>query len=322
LIFTDSQRINFLEKIFGSGKLFTNSKGSRNLYVICPNCFKLGKNSATSGQKKLAIEVNTQKSHCWVCNKKYISILPWLVSQRKLLLKEEYEQLYENNKYASSTDNEVQVCLPDDFRLIAAHMDEGDFFIKRASDYLLFERALSHKDLWKFKFGISADKKYQNRIIIPSFGCDGMVNYFLARATFNSKIKYLNCDYDKNDVVFNELYVDWTRELILVEGPLDLVNIETNATCLLGSTLTTESRMFHLLAYHKTPVILCLDADAAEKQRKIAELLYSYDIPTKIVKLDRKDPGFYSQSEFKELKPIEWSWKENFMEKVEKVFNK
>lgn len=320
LIYTDNQRINFLEKVFGPGKLFTNSKGSKNLYVICPNCFKLGKNSATSGQKKLAIEINTQKSHCWVCNKKYISILPWLVSQRKLQLKEEYERLYENIKLNGFVENEIQVCLPDDFRLIAANLENGDFFIKRASKYLLCDRNLNQKDLWRFKFGISADKKYQNRIIIPSFGCDGTVNYFLARAIYQNKFKYINCDYDKNNVVFNELYVDWSRELTLVEGPMDLVNIETNATCLLGSTLTTDSRMFHLIAYHKTPIVLCLDLDAAEKQRIIAELLYSYDIPIKIVKLDRKDPGLYSKDEIKELHPIEWSWKENFIEKVEKVF--
>jgi hypothetical protein len=319
VISTEGQRIQFLEKIFGPGKLFTNSKGSKNLCVVCPNCVKQNKNSAINGQRKLAIEINNEKNHCWVCDKRYKTVFPWIVFQRRLNLQKEYEELFERELETKKEEEQYSISLPNDFMLIGQNLESKNFLVDRAANYL-FSRGMSIKDLWRYKCGISDEYEYRDRIIIPSFTIDGNLNYFLARAIYSSDMKYVNCGYDKNEIVFNEFYVDWNKELILVEGPMDLLNIEENATCLLGSSLSRESRIFNFIIQNKTPVVLCLDLDAVEKQRKIAELLYSYDIPTKIIKIDRKDPGLYSNQEFKDLKQIEWSWKENFLEKIERTF--
>jgi hypothetical protein len=64
-----------------------------------------------------------------------------------------------------------------------------------------------------------------NRIIVPSFQYGWRVNYFISRAYDDNWIKYLNPPAEK-DFIFNELYLDWNKDITIVEGylmPLSLV---------------------------------------------------------------------------------------------------
>ena len=75
------------------------------------------------------------------------------------------------------------------------------------------------------------------------------------------------------------MYVDWNRELTLVEGIFDAIKAE-NAIPLLGSTLNENSHLFKKLAQINKPVFLALDADADFKTAKLVELLLQYNIET------------------------------------------
>ena len=76
--------------------------------------------------------------------------------------------------------------------------------------------------------------------------------------------------------------VDWSKELVIVEGPFDLTKSIQNSTCLLGSTLTESHELFRGIVTNMTPVTLALDPDAHLKTQKVASLLSSYDIDVKV----------------------------------------
>ena len=61
----------------------------------------------------------------------------------------------------------------------------------------------------------------RRRVIIPSFDSEGFLNYFTARAIDESTRKYVNPKVKRTDIIFNELNVDWKKELVIVEGPFD-----------------------------------------------------------------------------------------------------
>ena len=66
-------------------------------------------------------------------------------------------------------------------------------------------------------------------------------------------------------IIFNELNIDWSKELTIVEGPLDLIKTNDNATCLLGSSLTEDMLLFQKIVANKTNIKLALDSDIFSK---------------------------------------------------------
>jgi predicted RNA-binding Zn-ribbon protein involved in translation (DUF1610 family) len=105
-------------------------------------------------------------------------------------------------------------------------------------------------------------------------------------------IKYQNCKADKTQMVFDEIRLDFNRELVIVEGVFDLVKCPDNSTCILGSSLRSEHLLFQKIVKNKTPVILALDSDMLDKSYSIANILSSYGISVKILDLGSyKDIG-------------------------------
>jgi DNA primase len=141
----------------------------------------------------------------------------------------------------------------------------------------LSERGITKKDILRWKIGYCSDGEYANRVIIPSFNKDGYVNYFVARSWIDEFPRYKNPQASKN-IIFNELFVDWTKPIILTEGVFDAVKAG-NAIPLLGSTMKENSKVFQEIVKREIPVYLALDPDAQKKQDWITEMLLSYDVP-------------------------------------------
>ena len=76
--------------------------------------------------------------------------------------------------------------------------------------------------------------------------------------------------------------INWSSPLLIAEGPLDLVKVDMNKTCLLGSTLNKNSLLFEKIVENNTPVILVLDKDASSKAIKIASELQEYSVQVKL----------------------------------------
>ena len=303
------QYITFIEKCFGSGAI-TGTGDKININVVCPICTQ--NEGVDSTKKKLAIKIDSGILHCWKCGYRARSIYG-LLKRYKPHQAEEFIKTFNAASLISDAEEaafEAQqeaIELPRGFQLLAEYYDEPEapYYIRQAVKYLK-QRGITYRDFWYFKLGITAlDLNYKNRIIIPSHDQDGNLNFFTSRTHRPSvKPKYFNPRFHRETVIINDINIDWSDELTIVEGPFDLFKVNDNATCLLGKELTKEYALFQKIATNKTPVLLCLDNDAKRASLEVAKLLNSYSVSVRILELplDIKDPGEISREQFLKLR--------------------
>jgi DNA primase len=138
----------------------------------------------------------------------------------------------------------------------------------------------------------------------------GNINYWTARAIDkDAKFRYVNPKIDRKTIIFNEVDVNWREEIVIVEGPFDLMKSTDNTVALLGSTLPQDSLLFKRIVENKTPVILALDNDALNKSHKIAKVLYQYNVKVKFLELkDSIDIGDMTREDFASFKTNAYEW--------------
>jgi len=302
---TQGQAIDFLEKCWGSAKL---SNAGLNANVLCPICHE---KTGETEKKKLAIRTDSWLTKCWICNYKSKTIYG-LLKRYKPHQAEEFIKTFNAASLISDAEEaafkaqEEAIELPRGFQLLAEYYDdpEAPYYIRQAVKYLK-QRGVTYRDFWYFKLGITAlDLNYKNRILIPSHDQEGNLNFFTSRTHRPSvKPKYFNPRFHRETVIINEINIDWSEELTIVEGPFDLFKVNDNATCLLGKELTKEYALFQKIATNKTPVLLCLDSDAKRASLDIAKSLYDYDVNVRILILPEeiKDPGEMKRDRFIDL---------------------
>jgi DNA primase len=211
--------------------------------------------------------------------------------------------------------------LPKDFKLIVtSSLRDPDALALRK---YLASRRVSERDMWYFKLGYSNELRWKRRVLVPSFDAQGELSYFVGRAIDKfRRPKYDGPDTDpgyKLTIVFNELNVDWSRELVLCEGTFDLMKCPDNAVPLLGSDLNEQSALFNAIVVNNTPVALALDADMwVKKTPRIARRLAEYNVAVRTVRVPL-DPGDMTKREFRQLlvdaRPF--SWDGAFMDKLD-----
>lgn len=308
-IITQSQKIDFLEKVFGEGK---PSNGGLNFSVVCPSCKKNKKDSYT--KKKLVIRTDNFICHCWVCGFKARSPLSLIKTFFPAYQKEFIEKFANSSNLSYEEDGSEEnkntldnkCFLPADFKLLALVKENPTDFEKKALNYLRRERKIFlENELWYWKFGVAeGDEDLNNRVILPSFDSEGNVNYWTARA-FDKRLKpkYLNPNIPRENIIFNEINIDWSKPLTITEGPFDLIKCNNNATCLLGSALNEKYKLFQKLVENQTPIVLALDEDAKEKSLEIIKNIIQYGNEIKFLQIPKKygDVGAMSKSMFMEL---------------------
>tara|TARA_Y100000310_G_scaffold333012_1_gene409702 strand:- start:1560 stop:2330 length:771 start_codon:yes stop_codon:yes gene_type:complete len=229
---------------------------------------------------------------------------------------EEYRSNYHKGK-------SFKIDLPDDiapvenleiknFRLLASQKNSLDPDIKATLRYVA-NRGITNRDMWYFKLGTASSGRFRRRVIMPSFDSDGNMNYYAARTIDrDSGRKYINAKIPKKNIIFNEINIDWNRELTLVEGPFDLVKCDENATCILGSSLGEKYTLFQEIVRNQTPIILALDPDVVHKAHSIAKRLSEYGISVRMIDLGKfKDVGEMSKSDFLYAKDSAHYWSES-----------
>lgn len=303
-------KIAFLDRVFGG---LTLSRDGVNVAVMCPRSTCA---SRKKGKRKLSIHVDTDQSHCWVCGLKTRNTLIPILRRvcTRLELQEYVRKFTPRNVRLSGIDQENlpakdRVVLPSRYRLLAMHMRSRDPDVRRAINYM-HRRGYTEGDLWRFKVGISDDLGFDRRVIVPSFDADGFLNTWSARAIDKFTLPpYKIPSVERIGIVFNELNIDWSKELVLVEGPMDLMKCVGNATCLQGSSLTENHLLFWRIVSNQTPVVLALDADAKPKTVKIANLLASYGVPLRIMDLGKfSDVGEMDRKSYLEALKNAKSW--------------
>jgi len=290
---TNFEKYNFLRQFITFHKY---NKNKHDMAIWCPFC-----NNPNQHKLKMILNLDKGVYHCWVCNAKGTSI----ASLIRRLVPSQYEKSLEffpqRHQHSQNTEwdnilnglsddqpitlEKIIVDLPNAFDLCVNNLAVKDPDIRDVVNYLIRRGCSEHK-MWMLRFGVSKDPNFHRMLIIPSFDTNGDLNYYTCRkideSTF-SHIKYKNCEVSKKTIIFNELYIDWKQPLTLVEGPLDLLKTNDNATCLLGSTLAKDSILFQKIVENKTPIILALDHDAYQKAIRIAQDLMYYDIEVKMM---------------------------------------
>ena len=218
--------------------------------------------------------------------------------------------------------DEVRVELPKGFKLLGDNLGARDPDIRAAIKYCR-KRGLTDREIWRFRLGTCTTSRFRRRVIVPSFDSEGGLNYYSARSIDpDNKFKYINAHVSKKDIIFNELNINWDQELVLVEGPFDLMKVRVNAGCLLGSHLPEDSLLFRCIVKKQTPVLLSLDDDAIQKMHKIAKTLTSYGVSVRYVSLPPgRDVGDMDLGEF-ELETnnaIDWHYRHQLFSKIGEI---
>ena len=244
------------------------------LLFKCPSC--------DHHKYKLSINLDKNAFKCWVCDYRGRNI-------RRLVRRfGTFTQLQKWDEITNRFDIErfSELFSEEPIEEVKEQIDFPSEFISLTSKKLpatakfaykyLQERGLTKDDILHWKIGYCFNGNYRNRVVIPSFDDDGDINYFVARSHNGDSYKYKNPRASK-DIIFNELFINWNDDLVLVEGIFDAINAG-NAVPILGSTLRSDSRLLRKIVFNDTPVYIALDPDAADKERKIIKTLLRYDI--------------------------------------------
>jgi len=314
-----NKRLDFFDSFITNYQL---DKDGLNLNIWCPFCKHRSKNKL-----KLSIHLEKGFYHCWVCDKKGSNI-PYLVNLINKNKSEEAKKHFKSyNKKFSLFDNDeeedetININLPERFRFFIENFNPVDPDAKDVFRYAIKRGTNKHK-LCMLRMGYSLDQNFKRYLILPSYDKSGNLNYYVSRNidvdTHNS-YKYKNASIPKKNVIFNEINISWDIPLTLVEGPLDLIKTNDNATCLLGSSLTEDMLLFQQIVKNKTKINLALDSDAYSKALKIAKSLYEYDIDVNIVDTrGSEDVGDMNKEYF--IKKLEeskkYSYNDNILSKI------
>jgi DNA primase len=225
---------------------------------------------------KFNLEYNSEKHQfkCWKCNYKgFVHKLAQdygsgddITRIKSLLPYEKQNSLRNSEQNKPKINHNLITCkLPEGY--LPLSRKRGSNLYKIAWDYLVHERKVSPDIIDKYEIGYTETGPRKLRIIIPSKNTFGQFNYYEARSYVKGKnvISYLKPPGDevhKNDIIFNEHFINWDIPVFLVEGVFDMFRLP-NAIPVLGkeiSELLTDK-----LLKNNCTVILCFDPDAIDK---------------------------------------------------------
>ncbi len=290
-----SEKLEFLERLLGTSKY---SSSTQEAEFTC--CFE-GCSSVSKGKKKLSVNVETDLWKCWTCGKVGRNLF-FLIAQ---VGNKNDVNLY-NERFKAKTVKktveqivEFKVSLPASYRPLIEC--KNSIIGKRAMLYLTKVRGLSEDDILRHKIGVITDGEFVGRLVFPSFSENGKLNFYTTRmvgSIGSYRVPHVPRDY-KSHIILNELNIDWSKPITLVEGFLDMLKANENCVPLFGSSLEKDTRLFQQIVHHNIPVYLALDPDAQKKSFKIAATFLEYDIPVYQVPVAPfKDVGEMKKEEF------------------------
>lgn len=318
----NSRVLSLLKSTFGQ---IAMSSDNINVAVVCPNKMCT---SHTKGTKKLSINIETGVYHCWVCELKGRSVLrlfkkyhPGKMSQAAVLFKSSNRITDLDDVQPKQEKEEIK--LPKNFILLSSRWKfSKDPDVLSVVNYCK-KRGLSSRDAERYRLGTTHSGQHRRRIVIPSFDSRGRLNYLTSRTIDpNKKNKYINFGGRSSSIIFNEIDIDWSREIMIVEGPFDLFKSSENTTCLLGSSFSEKTLLFQNIVKNETPVVLALDPDASSKTHSYARKLSRHGIQVRILDLGKfADVGEMTKDESTKRRAFASSWRETdfLMNKLSKI---
>ena len=266
----------------------------------------LGKSKKTTGDNyafyspftdhykpKLEINIKTQNGenrwHCWISDEKGKTIRSLF---KKLGVSKEIWD--EHNSILSKVDRFVtqreytdvieRVELPKEFHPLWENKKSPIY--NHAINYLL-GRGIRPGDIVKYNIGYCEGGEYSNRIIIPSYDSEGILNYFVSRAFYDTPHKHKNPKVSK-DIIGFDLFINWDEPIVICEGVFDAISIRRNAIPIFGKTIPQKLEK-KILDKKVSKAYVCLDKDAIQNSIQLCEKLMGFGIQSHLVDLDKED---------------------------------
>ena len=241
---------------------------------------------------KLQINMSSQKWHCWVSDQGGHSLYSLF---KKINAGSRYFSELKDIVFIPTTKDEVEskviVSLPREYQPL--WKSSKSLFYKHALNFLK-KRGITKIDLQKYKLGFCDDGIYGNRIIIPSYDENGILNYFVGRSFMGDNMKYKNPNVSRDIIPF-DWFIAWSYPIVLCEGVFDAISIRTNAIPML-SKKPSKSLLRKIFEKQVKTIYIALDNDAKKDAYNLSEFFKDFGIDSKVVNLpkneDPNDLGF------------------------------
>lgn len=274
--------VGALENVLGKSK--RTAKGNRSFH--CPFC--------QHRKPKLEIKVvdspdGSNPWQCWVCGTKGRTIRSLL--KHLNLTRAEAESILQYVKRGEEQEESTKkiVRLPEEFESLelAPH---SSVYANRVRKYL-YARGLTDIDFVRYGIGYCMSGKYADRVIIPSYDENNILNYFVARSLESKPyLKYINPDVNKSDIIVFENLVNWDEPVILCEGVFDAMAIRRNAIPLLGQNIS-QALMKKIITSSCPDIYITLDRDAVKRALKHCETFLNMGKRVFFIEPSEKDPS-------------------------------
>ena len=272
--------INILDITLGVG---SSLKGNEQAHH-CPFC--------NHHKKKLQVNLDTQRWHCWVCDSKGRSIQSLLrklnvdirdLNRLKDIYGEDDYTLVEKDEYVA------KLQLPSEFKQLHFKPKGFNPEYNQAINYLK-ERGITQADIVKYNIGYCSEGLYFGRVIVPSYDENGDLNYFVARSYYKEeRMKYKNPPVNRDVIVFDN-QINWNEPIILCEGVFDSFSIKRNCIPLLGKFLLSKLKN-KIIEKGVKEVTIMLDSDAIADSTKHTDYFLKNGIKVRNIIPTDKDAG-------------------------------
>ena len=280
--------LQILQNVLGNGKELRNNE----VAFHCPFC--------NHYKPKLQVNLESHNWHCWVCNAKGRKVVQ-LFKKLKVsnqILNQLYDIVDEYVPIKKKEDVEESISLPSEILNLWEKRTTPEY--KHTMLYL-HKRGITAKDILKYNISYCEKGLYSNRIIIPSYDENGMLNYFVGRSFYkDSKMKYKNPKVSK-DIIGFDLFINWNFPIILCEGVFDAISIKRNAVPLFGKTIP-KSLHKKIIEKKVKDIYIALDKDAISDSLKMVSKFLNEGRNVYMIDLDEgKDPSSLGFTKFTKL---------------------
>jgi len=286
--------VDILENVLGHNRKHNDDSGQ--IAFDCPAC-ALDKD-LPEGDGKGNLEINYKKGifRCWSChdlNNMHGPIIKLLRRYGTDKSIRDYLLVKPEINYEKTDEGDIvefiKLELPEGYKKLS-ECTSADYKYDSVM-YYLKKRGITDDIIEKHSIGYTTTGKYFNRIIIPSYDCDGELNYFIARwfVKEKTKLKYLNPDTEKTNVIFNENKVNWDSTIYLVEGVFDHLVIP-NSIPLLGKYIN-PNLLDKLHDKSGGYIVIVLDDDAYDDAKFLYGKLNFCDLMGRI-RICKPPPGY------------------------------
>lgn len=264
-----------LETFLGDARKHNESSGQ--IAFDCPVCS--AERGLSNGDGKGNLEVNYTDGvyKCWVCSGTHgthgtIGKLIYEHGTKNAM--NEYNLIKPDYEYLRMVrDNQVVekviVTLPEGYKRLTT-CSKFQWKYSEVMTYLK-DRGITKEMIDRYDIGFTTEGKYHDRVIIPSYDKEGVLDYYIARGFSKwTRPKYLNPEAEKMGVIFNSRFISLDATIYLVEGVFDHMVIP-NSIPMLGKVLSDELLMF--LRGARANIVVVLDNDAIEDAKGLYQEL-------------------------------------------------